>query len=73
MKNKFIVAVPHVPGVSKAEMADYIRTAVSCWIGGGDPDDPIYRAFAGRVKRPVTVKPAGLLVRGRGNNPGLLK
>lgn len=52
---RFIVTVPIVVGVKRAQMASYIEDAIRGWSGGGDPMDPLFGAF--REDDAITVRP----------------
>lgn len=47
----FLVSVPIVEGVSRMQIADYIREAVEGWSGGFDPDNPLFGAFHSARRR----------------------
>lgn len=38
----YLVSVVRPEGVTKAEMAEYIKDAVETWGGGYSPDDPLF-------------------------------
>lgn len=60
MKEFYVVKLERPPGVTVCELERYIRDAVDCWKGGGDPESPICGMKRVAVRRLSTTSKVSL-------------
>ena len=45
MKEEYVIEIERPPDCSVALMKEYLRAAIRNWVGGMEPDHPLYNSF----------------------------